>query len=70
MWDLDVSATPVAFDLAADPGEEHPAALPQALAEARESWEAATPAGALMAAEGEMDPKMRQALEELGYLDR
>lgn len=70
MWDPDVSATPVAFDLVADPGEERPLALPLALEEARRSWEEATPAGVLTAAEGEMDPKMRQALEELGYLDR
>ncbi len=69
IWGAEGGA-PTAFDLRADPGETSPLSEPvPELRAAHQAFLVAVPAGQLHAAEGELSAAMRQALEELGYLD-
>lgn len=69
IWGAEGGA-PTAFDLRADPSETSPLAEPPPeLRAAHQAFLGAVPAGQLHAAEGELSAAMRQALEELGYLD-
>ncbi|NOY24302.1 MAG: sulfatase-like hydrolase/transferase, partial [Oligoflexia bacterium] len=69
VWDPSIYGDPVSFDLSVDPGEQHPIRpVPQAILQARATFDAQVPAGSLQAEEGGMSDELRQALEQLGYL--
>ncbi|MCB9777146.1 MAG: sulfatase-like hydrolase/transferase [Alphaproteobacteria bacterium] len=68
-WDLPDAASPLAWDLKADPYEEQPLAeVPADLLAAHAAWQQAVPERKLQAADAAMDDDTRKALEALGYM--